>query len=163
VAARFRAAVDWHAAISANDDFHGVFVRVAANRALQETTERNMALLRRRERLRFGTPPGRRSVTEHQRILRSARGGDAAAAAGATLANWQSLGPRSARRWRRTRATDAADKDFEPSSRLHARVCEIAWVEFDPAPQPGAQRARSGGDVSESKKRRRFQARPPRP
>lgn len=95
-AERFGAAVetgDWHAAISADDDFHGVFVRVAANRPLQETIERNMALLRRAERLRFGTPPGRRSVTQHQRILRAARKGDVAVAADATLANWQSLGP----------------------------------------------------------------------
>lgn len=95
-AKRFRGAVDsgdWHAAISADDDFHGVFVRVAANRPLHETIERNMALLRRAERLRFGTPPGRRSVTQHQRILRAARRGDVAGAADATLTNWQSLGP----------------------------------------------------------------------
>ena len=93
-AERFRAAVDtgdWHAAIDADDQFHGVFVRVAANRPLQETIERNMPLLRRAERLRFGTPPGRRSVTQHQRILRAARRSDAAAAGDATLANWQSL------------------------------------------------------------------------
>jgi DNA-binding GntR family transcriptional regulator len=93
-AEHFRVAVDtgdWHAAIDADDRFHGVFVRVAANRPLQETIERNMPLLRRAERLRFGTPPGRRSVTQHQRILRAARRGDAAAAADATLANWQSL------------------------------------------------------------------------
>ena len=94
-AERFRMAVDtgdWHAGIDADDDFHGVFVRVAANRPLEETIERNMPLLRRAERLRFGTPPGRRSVTLHQRILRAARRGDAAAAADATLANWESLG-----------------------------------------------------------------------
>ena len=95
-AERFGAAVetgDWHAAISADDDFHGVFVRVAANGPLRETIARNMALLRRAERLRFGTPPGRRSVTQHQRILRAARRGDAVAAADATLTNWLSLGP----------------------------------------------------------------------
>lgn len=95
-AERFKVAVDagdWHAAIDADDDFHGVFVRVAANRPLQETIQRNMPLLRRAERLRFGTPPGRRSVTLHQRILRAARRGDATAAADATLTNWLSLDP----------------------------------------------------------------------
>jgi DNA-binding GntR family transcriptional regulator len=91
---RFEEAVqagDHERAIDADDEFHGVFVTVADNGPLRETIVRFMPLLRRAEALRFGTLPGRRSITAHRRILAAARRGDAEAAAEATRANWASL------------------------------------------------------------------------
>ncbi len=86
------AASDYERAIVADDDFHGLFIEVAENWPLAETVERYMPILRRAEALRFGSLPGRRSITAHADILRAARKGDAAAAARATRANWESLG-----------------------------------------------------------------------
>jgi DNA-binding GntR family transcriptional regulator len=90
----FEAAVkagDHEWAIDADDAFHGVFVLVADNGPLRETIARFMPLLRRAEALRFGTLPGRRSITAHRRILAAARRGDTEAAAEATAINWASL------------------------------------------------------------------------
>jgi DNA-binding GntR family transcriptional regulator len=82
---------DEEGAIAADDAFHGVFVAAAANRPLLETIERYLPLLRRAERLRFGSLPGRRSVAAHRRILTAARGGDVDDAAEATRSNWSAL------------------------------------------------------------------------
>ena len=93
-ARRFEEAVkarDQDRAIDADDEFHGVFVTVAANGPLRETIVRFMPLLRRAEALRFGTLPGRRSIAAHRRILAAARRGDSEAAVEATRANWASL------------------------------------------------------------------------
>jgi DNA-binding GntR family transcriptional regulator len=93
-AERFATAVersDGESAIAADDDFHGVFVDVAGNRPLRATVARYMPLLRRAERLRFGTLPGRRSVAAHRQILTAAKRGDVDAAVEATRANWGSL------------------------------------------------------------------------
>jgi DNA-binding GntR family transcriptional regulator len=91
---RFEEAVkagDHQRAIDADDEFHGLFVSVAANAPLRETIARFMPLLRRAEALRFGTLPGRRSIAAHRRILAAARRGDTEAAAQATRINWASL------------------------------------------------------------------------
>ncbi len=93
-AGRFTEAVgsqDYDAAISADDDFHGIFVEVANNRPLVETLARYAPMLRRAEALRFGTLPGHASVAAHARILEAARGGDAATAVKETRENWASL------------------------------------------------------------------------
>ena len=68
-----------------------MFLTVADNGPLRETIVRFMPLLRRAEALRFGTLPGRRSVTGHRRILAAARRGASEAAAEATRINWVSL------------------------------------------------------------------------
>ena len=78
-------------AIDADDEFHDVFVGVAANGPLRETIVRFMPLLRRAEALRFGTLPGRRSIAAHRSIIAAARRGDTEAAAEATRLNWASL------------------------------------------------------------------------
>jgi DNA-binding GntR family transcriptional regulator len=94
-AERFAAAVtagDYEAAMSADDDFHGVFVEVANNRPLAETLARYMPTLRRAEALRFGTLPGRKSVAAHKKILDAARLGGVTGAVQATRENWASLG-----------------------------------------------------------------------
>ena len=82
---------DHDGAIAADDEFHGVFVAVADNRPLRDTIARYMPLLRRAERLRFGTLPGRRSIVAHSRILAAAKRGDTEAAVDATRMNWASL------------------------------------------------------------------------
>jgi DNA-binding GntR family transcriptional regulator len=82
---------DYEQAIAADDEFHGVFVSVADNGPLRETIMRFMPLLRRAEALRFGTLPGRRSITAHRRILAAARRGDTEAGVEATRLNWASL------------------------------------------------------------------------
>jgi len=93
-AERFATAVkasDHASAIAADDEFHGVFVEVAANRPLSETIARYMPILRRAETLRFGSLPGRRSIAAHAEIVRAAKRGDGEAAARATRENWDSL------------------------------------------------------------------------
>ncbi len=82
---------DYGAAIAADDDLHGVFVELAANRPVAETLTRYMPLLRRAEVLRFGTLPGQRSVAAHGEIIDAAARGDIEAAVAATGSNWASL------------------------------------------------------------------------
>ncbi len=92
---RFKAALielDVEAAIAADDEFHGTFVRLSGNREIPRALERLMPRLRRLERLRFGSLPGRRSVKQHKRILTAAASGDAGAAAEAAMENWLALG-----------------------------------------------------------------------
>jgi DNA-binding GntR family transcriptional regulator len=91
---RFAEAVsrgDHEQAIAADDEFHGLFIEVAANRPLSETVMRYMPILRRAEALRFGSLPGRRSIAAHAQILAAARTGNTVAAVHATRANWDSL------------------------------------------------------------------------
>jgi len=69
-----------------------VFVAAAGNAPLRDTIERYTPLLRRAERLRFGSLPGRRSVATHERIVGAAVRGDTDAAVAATRENWSALG-----------------------------------------------------------------------
>lgn len=103
-------ATDHEAAIAADDQFHGVFVDVAGNRAAAETLMRYMPLLRRAEALRFGTLPGQKSVSAHNRILRAARRGDIESAVSATRANWDSLAQQIEQSTAREAATRARDR-----------------------------------------------------
>jgi DNA-binding GntR family transcriptional regulator len=82
---------DHETATSADDSLHGIFVEVAGNRAVADTLERYMPLLRRAEALRFGTLPGQASIRAHEQILRAAEAGRVEDAVLATRANWASL------------------------------------------------------------------------
>jgi DNA-binding GntR family transcriptional regulator len=84
---------DADAALAADDDFHEVPVRVCANHAVRAVLEQFTPVLRRLERLRFGSLTGRGSIAQHDRIVALCQAGDAAAAAEATRANWQTLLP----------------------------------------------------------------------
>jgi DNA-binding GntR family transcriptional regulator len=85
-------AVDVDAALQADDAFHAVFVDASGNREVARALERLTPRLRRLERARFASLPGRRSVTQHDRIARLAADGDAPAAAAAVRENWLTLG-----------------------------------------------------------------------
>jgi DNA-binding GntR family transcriptional regulator len=91
---RFAAALqadDVDAAIAADDDFHGVAVRVSANPALRTVLEQFTPVLRRLERLRFSSLNGRSSVVMHDRIIALCEAHDVEGAAAAARANWMSL------------------------------------------------------------------------
>jgi DNA-binding GntR family transcriptional regulator len=91
----FKAALatpDVDAATAADDAFHGVFVELSGNAEIPRTLARLMPRLRRLERLRFGSLPGRRSVKQHKRIVTTAAAGDADGAAEAATENWLALG-----------------------------------------------------------------------
>ncbi len=85
------AAGDAEAAIQADDELHGVPVAVAANLALGSVLDQFMPVLRRAERLRFGSLSGRRSVSLHERLITALERGDAAAATEASTATWHTL------------------------------------------------------------------------
>ena len=92
--ARFERALqdaDVESALTADDDFHGVFVTVSGNPVLRELLEQTTPVLRRVERMRFGSFAARGSVAQHAEIIRLARLGDAEAAARACRENWLSL------------------------------------------------------------------------
>ena len=91
LAAALRAS-DVDAAIRADDAFHDVFVAATANAEIRRTLERLTPRLRRLERARFGSLPGRRSVNQHDRIAAAAARGDVVAAATAVRENWLTLG-----------------------------------------------------------------------
>jgi DNA-binding GntR family transcriptional regulator len=91
---RFAAALrrdDVDAAITADDDFHGVLVTASANDALRDVLEQFTPVLRRLERLRFASLSGRTSVAQHDRIISLCESGDVDAAAVANRANWEML------------------------------------------------------------------------
>jgi DNA-binding GntR family transcriptional regulator len=78
-------------AIAADDEFHGIFITLSGNQEIPRTLTRVMPRLRRLERMRFSSLPGRRSVKQHKRIVTAAASGDADAAAEAAMENWLSL------------------------------------------------------------------------
>lgn len=84
---------DVDAAISADDDFHGVCVTACANDAVRTVLEQFTPVLRRVERLRFSSLSGRGSVAQHNRIIELCAAGDTEGAVAATRANWQTLLP----------------------------------------------------------------------
>jgi DNA-binding GntR family transcriptional regulator len=79
-------------ALAADDRFHGVLVHASANREIARSLERLMPRVRRLERARFGSLPGRRSVRQHDQIVVLCASGQAEAAARAVRENWLSLG-----------------------------------------------------------------------
>lgn len=86
------AAEDVDAALAADDDLHGVLVTAADNHTLATTIERLVPRIRRLERLRFGSLPGRGSVRLHDRIIAACAAGDVERAAALTQDNWDTLG-----------------------------------------------------------------------
>jgi DNA-binding GntR family transcriptional regulator len=83
---------DVDAALAADDAFHAVFLTASANAELPRVLDRLMPRLRRLERLRFGSLPGRDSVRQHEEIAACAAAGDATGAAARVRENWLSLG-----------------------------------------------------------------------
>ncbi|MFY1697838.1 GntR family transcriptional regulator [Solwaraspora sp. WMMA2101] len=82
---------DVDAAITADDEFHGVAVVVSANPALRTVLEQFTPVLRRLERLRFSSLSGRSSVAQHERIIALCEARDVEGAATAARENWMSL------------------------------------------------------------------------
>jgi DNA-binding GntR family transcriptional regulator len=84
---------DVDAALDADDEFHDVPVAAAGNDAIIAVLEQFTPLLRRVERSRFATLPGRASVTLHARMIDRCEAGDAEAAAEVSWQTWQTLQP----------------------------------------------------------------------
>lgn len=92
--AAFAAALDAEdadAALAADDDVHAVIVEAAGNRTLAATLERLAPRIRRLERLRFASLPGRESIEVHERIAQACADRDADRAARLVHDNWDSL------------------------------------------------------------------------
>jgi len=92
--ARFAAALearDVEAALLADDELHGVLVGIAANRALEAVLEQFTPMIRRIERLRFGSLDGRASVAQHDELIRLCAAGEVEAAAAVAYDTWHSL------------------------------------------------------------------------
>jgi DNA-binding GntR family transcriptional regulator len=91
---RFAAALeagDVQAALDADDEFHGVPIEVLGNRALAATIDRQLPLIRRLERLRFGSLLGRRSITWHDQLTDACEDGDTDLAVAITTRIWTTL------------------------------------------------------------------------
>lgn len=91
---RFAAAMaagDPEAAITADDELHGVCVQVAGNAAIVHVLGQYTPVLRRVERQRFGTLSGRRSVTEHEVLIQACEDEDVEAAVTASTDLWSGL------------------------------------------------------------------------
>jgi DNA-binding GntR family transcriptional regulator len=85
------AAADPDAALTHDDRFHEVLVARSGNAMVAEVLELATPLLRRVERMRFGSFAARDSVAQHAAILDAARDGDAERAARLSRDNWLSL------------------------------------------------------------------------
>ncbi|MFC8921835.1 GntR family transcriptional regulator [Cellulosimicrobium sp. NPDC057127] len=95
-ARRFAAAVeagDVDAAVAADDDLHGVPVKVAGNRAVADVLEQYTPLLRRAERLRFAAPDAQESIARHDELIRLCDARDAEGAAAVAAGTWSALLP----------------------------------------------------------------------
>jgi len=93
---RFAAALrrgDAEAAIAADDEFHGIPVRAAANVALEAVLGQYTPVLRRLERLRFSSLAGRDSVALHTTLVDRCEAGDVMGAAAVSHATWETLKP----------------------------------------------------------------------
>lgn len=91
---RFAAALekdDVQAAVDADDALHDVPVAVSGNKVLAATIERQLPIIRRLERLRFGSLLGRRSITWHDQLIDACEDGDVETAVAITSRIWTSL------------------------------------------------------------------------
>jgi DNA-binding GntR family transcriptional regulator len=91
---RFAAALDAgdvQAAIDADDALHDVPVAVLANQALAATIERQLPLIRRLEKARFGSLLGRRSIGFHDQLIDACEDGDVETAVAITTRIWTTL------------------------------------------------------------------------
>jgi DNA-binding GntR family transcriptional regulator len=82
---------DVQAALDADDELHGVPIAVLGNRALAATIERQLPLIRRLERLRFGSLLGRRSIDWHDQLIDACEDGDVETAVAITARIWTTL------------------------------------------------------------------------
>jgi DNA-binding GntR family transcriptional regulator len=85
------AAGDVEAGLRADDELHGVLVRIAGNRALTTVLEQFTPTVRRAERRRFTSPRGRESVGQHDELVRLCAAGDAEGAAAVAYDTWHTL------------------------------------------------------------------------
>ena len=93
---RFAAALragDVGAALAADDDFHAIPVAAAANAAVQAVLDQFTPVVRRLERLRFGSLAARSSVELHAALVDLCEAGEAEAAADISHRTWQTLAP----------------------------------------------------------------------
>jgi DNA-binding GntR family transcriptional regulator len=91
---RFAAALEAgkvDAAVDADDALHAVAVAVLGNRVLAATVERQLPLIRRLERLRFGSLLGRRSIAWHDQFIDACEDRDVDTAVAITTRIWTSL------------------------------------------------------------------------
>lgn len=83
---------DVAAALAADDALHEVPVQATGNRAIAATIERYLPLIRRLERQRFGSHPGRDSIALHEELIQACEAGDTARAVAVTGGIWATLG-----------------------------------------------------------------------
>ncbi|MCW2867018.1 MAG: GntR family transcriptional regulator [Marmoricola sp.] len=83
---------DVEAALAADDRLHGVPVRASGNRAVAAVLEQYTPVVRRLERLRFGSLAGRGSVALHDELVAHCAAGRASEAEAVELRTWQALG-----------------------------------------------------------------------
>lgn len=91
---RFAAALEAgevQAAVEADDTLHDVPVAVLGNRILAATIERQLPVVRRLERLRFGSLMGRRSIVWHDQLIDACEDGDVETAVAISTRIWSSL------------------------------------------------------------------------
>jgi DNA-binding GntR family transcriptional regulator len=79
-------------AIQADDRFHAVLLRAAANVEIVRTLERIMPKVRRLEYAQFGSLAGYKSVQQHAAIIAACQRDDAQTVASLVEENWLSLG-----------------------------------------------------------------------
>ncbi|KQT89596.1 GntR family transcriptional regulator [Marmoricola sp. Leaf446] len=82
---------DVEAALAADDELHGVPVRVAGNRAVADVLDQHTPSVRRAERLRFASLAGHDSVVRHARLLDHLAAGRADDAAAVERETWRCL------------------------------------------------------------------------
>jgi len=82
---------DIDAALTADDELHGVPVAVSGNRAVAAVLEQYMPVLRRIERVRFASADGLRSPDRHDELIRLCAAGDVDGAAAVAFETWHSL------------------------------------------------------------------------
>jgi DNA-binding GntR family transcriptional regulator len=91
---RFEAALDKgdvQAALEADDVLHDVPIAAVGNRVIANTIERQLPLIRRLERLRFGSLLGRRSIAWHDQLIDACEEGDVDSAVAITTRIWSAL------------------------------------------------------------------------
>jgi DNA-binding GntR family transcriptional regulator len=79
-----------NAALDADEELHRIPVAALGNHALEAVLERFDPLIRRAERMRFGTD-GRTSVDRHEQLISLIEAGDAKGAARVAFDIWHSL------------------------------------------------------------------------
>jgi DNA-binding GntR family transcriptional regulator len=79
-------------ALAADDAFHAVALDAADNRTLRATLDRLTPRIRRLERLRFASLPGRESIDMHERIIQACAERDVEQACRVVHDNWDTLG-----------------------------------------------------------------------